>query len=52
MFHRYRAFSPAEGYLLTEKVPDALGLPGKGVELLEIPLSPKRLWELVTKRQT
>jgi serine/threonine protein kinase len=28
MFHRYRAgFLPAEGYLLTEKVPDALGLP-------------------------
>jgi serine/threonine protein kinase len=27
MIHRYRAGLPAEGYLLTEKVPDALGLP-------------------------
>ena len=28
MFHRRRAgFLPAEGYLLTEKVPDAVGLP-------------------------
>lgn len=28
MFHRYRAgVLPAEGYLLTEKVPDAVGLP-------------------------
>ena len=28
VFHRYRAgFLPAEGYLLTEKVPDAVGLP-------------------------
>jgi tRNA A-37 threonylcarbamoyl transferase component Bud32 len=26
-FHRYRHGLPAEGYLLTEKVPDALGLP-------------------------
>lgn len=27
VLHRYRAGLPAEGYLLTEKVPDALGLP-------------------------
>jgi carbon-monoxide dehydrogenase large subunit len=38
------------GPLFAQAIEDALGLPGKGVELLEIPLSPKRLWELVTKR--
>lgn len=27
VFHRYRHGLPAEGYLLTEKVPDAVGLP-------------------------
>jgi carbon-monoxide dehydrogenase large subunit len=36
------------GPLFAQAIEDALGLPGKGVELLEIPLSPKRLWELVT----
>jgi carbon-monoxide dehydrogenase large subunit len=37
------------GALFAQAIEDALGLPGKGIELLEIPLSPKRLWELVTK---
>ena len=37
--------------LFAQAIEDALELPGKGVELLEIPLSPKRLWELVAKRQ-
>jgi CO/xanthine dehydrogenase Mo-binding subunit len=37
------------GALFAQAIEDALGLPGKGVDLLEIPLSPKRLWELVTK---
>jgi tRNA A-37 threonylcarbamoyl transferase component Bud32 len=27
MFHRYAGLLPCEGYLLTEKVPDAIGLP-------------------------
>jgi aerobic carbon-monoxide dehydrogenase large subunit len=39
------------GPLFAQAIEDALELPGKGVELLEIPLSPKRLWELVAKRQ-
>jgi aerobic carbon-monoxide dehydrogenase large subunit len=37
------------GALFAQAIGDALGLPSKGVELLEIPLSPKRLWELVSK---
>jgi len=35
------------GPLFAQALEDALGLPSKGVELLEIPLSPSRLWELV-----
>jgi carbon-monoxide dehydrogenase large subunit len=34
------------GPLLAQAIEDALGLPAKGAELLEIPLSPSRLWEL------
>jgi aerobic carbon-monoxide dehydrogenase large subunit len=37
------------GPLFAQAIEDALGLPGKGVEILEIPLSPSRLWQLVTK---
>jgi CO/xanthine dehydrogenase Mo-binding subunit len=39
------------GPLFAQAIEDALGLPPKGIELLEIPLSPNRLWELVTKRE-
>ncbi len=35
------------GPLFAQAIEDALGLPDKGIELLEIPLSPNRLWELV-----
>ena len=35
------------GPLFAQALEDALGLPSKGVELLEIPLGPSRLWELV-----
>lgn len=34
------------GPLFAQAIEDALGLPAKGVELNEIPLSPSRLWEL------
>jgi carbon-monoxide dehydrogenase large subunit len=34
------------GPLFAQAVEDALGLPGKGIEILEIPLSPNRLWEI------
>ncbi len=34
------------GPLFAQAIEDALGLPGQGVELNEIPLSPSRLWEL------
>jgi carbon-monoxide dehydrogenase large subunit len=34
------------GPLFAQALEDALGLPARGVELLEIPLSPSRLWEL------
>jgi CO/xanthine dehydrogenase Mo-binding subunit len=37
------------GPLFAQAIEDALGLPAKGIELLEIPLSPNRLWELVMK---
>jgi len=37
------------GALFAQAIEDALGLPGKGIEILEIPLSPSRLWQLVTK---
>ena len=34
------------GPLYAQAIEDALGLPGKSVEILEIPLGPGRLWEL------
>ncbi|HEY6992568.1 MAG TPA: xanthine dehydrogenase family protein molybdopterin-binding subunit [Xanthobacteraceae bacterium] len=34
------------GALFAQAIEDALGLPAKGIELLEIPLSPQRLWQL------
>ena len=34
------------GPLFAQAIEDALGLPERGVELNEIPLSPSRLWEL------
>jgi carbon-monoxide dehydrogenase large subunit len=34
------------GALFAQALEDALGLPGRGVEILEIPLSPCRLWEI------
>jgi CO/xanthine dehydrogenase Mo-binding subunit len=34
------------GPLFAQAIEDALGLNGRGVELLEIPLSPSRLFEL------
>ncbi len=37
------------GPLFAQAIEDALGLSGRGVELLEIPLSPHRLWELISK---
>ena len=35
------------GPLFAQALENALDLPAKGIELLEIPLSPNRLWELV-----
>jgi carbon-monoxide dehydrogenase large subunit len=37
------------GPLFAQAIEDALGLPVKGVELLEIPLNPHRLWELISR---
>jgi carbon-monoxide dehydrogenase large subunit len=37
------------GPLFAQALENALDLPAKGVELLEIPLSPNRLWELVKR---
>ncbi len=37
------------GPLFAQAIEDALGLGENGVEILEIPLSPNRLWQLVTK---
>jgi aerobic carbon-monoxide dehydrogenase large subunit len=37
------------GALFAQAIEDALGLPASGVEILEIPLNPARLWQLVTK---
>jgi CO/xanthine dehydrogenase Mo-binding subunit len=36
------------GPLFAQALEDALELPARGVDILEIPLSPNRLWELVT----
>jgi CO/xanthine dehydrogenase Mo-binding subunit len=38
------------GPLFAQAIENALGLPAKGVELLEIPLSPNRLWEIAGHR--
>jgi carbon-monoxide dehydrogenase large subunit len=35
------------GPLFAQAIEDALDLPAKGIEILEIPLSPARLWELL-----
>ena len=37
------------GPLFAQAIEDALGLKAKGIELLEIPLSPGRLWQLITQ---
>jgi carbon-monoxide dehydrogenase large subunit len=37
------------GALFAQAIEDALGLAGSGVEILEIPLDPAKLWQLVTK---
>ena len=37
------------GPLFAQAIEDALGLAGSGVEILEIPLDPAKLWQLVTK---
>jgi len=39
------------GALFAQALEDALELPAKGVELLEIPLSPNRLWELTREKK-
>jgi carbon-monoxide dehydrogenase large subunit len=39
------------GPLFAQAIEDALGLAEKGIEILEIPLSPNRLWELINKRE-
>ncbi len=36
------------GPLFAQAVEDALALPERGIEILEIPLSPNRLWEIAT----
>ena len=37
------------GPLFAQAIEDALGLGGSGIEILEIPLDPAKLWQLVTK---
>ncbi len=37
------------GPLFAQAVEDALDLGARGIEILEIPLSPSRLWQLLTK---
>jgi CO/xanthine dehydrogenase Mo-binding subunit len=34
------------GALYAQALEDALGLPARGIEILEMPLSPSRLWEI------
>jgi carbon-monoxide dehydrogenase large subunit len=36
------------GALFAQAIEDALDLPGKGIEITEIPLSPAQLWELMS----
>jgi CO/xanthine dehydrogenase Mo-binding subunit len=38
------------GPLFAQAVEDALDLPARGIELLEIPLSPHRVWELLNRQ--
>jgi carbon-monoxide dehydrogenase large subunit len=38
------------GPLFAQAIEDALELPARGVEILEIPLSPVRLWQLMSSR--
>ena len=38
------------GAVMAQAIEDALQLPSKGVEILEIPLNPCRLWELAAAR--
>ena len=38
------------GPLFAQAIENALDLPARGVEILEIPLAPDRLWELMAKR--
>jgi carbon-monoxide dehydrogenase large subunit len=40
------------GPLFAQAVEDALGLPAKGIEILEIPLSPNRLWEIASGKES
>jgi CO/xanthine dehydrogenase Mo-binding subunit len=40
------------GALFAQALEDALGLAARGMELLEIPLSPNRLWELTAHPQS
>jgi CO/xanthine dehydrogenase Mo-binding subunit len=35
------------GPLFAQAIEDALDLPAQGIEILEIPLSPVRLWQLL-----
>jgi carbon-monoxide dehydrogenase large subunit len=37
------------GPLFAQAIENALQLPERGIELLEIPLSPSRLWEIIAK---
>jgi CO/xanthine dehydrogenase Mo-binding subunit len=39
------------GPLFAQAIEDALDLPAKGIEILEIPLSPPRLWQLLSSRR-
>ena len=39
------------GALFAQALEDALDLPARGIELLEIPLGPSRLWSLAGPRQ-
>ncbi|MBV8753700.1 MAG: xanthine dehydrogenase family protein molybdopterin-binding subunit [Hyphomicrobiales bacterium] len=39
------------GPLFAQAIEDALDLPRRGVELLEIPLSPNRLWKLLQQKE-
>jgi CO/xanthine dehydrogenase Mo-binding subunit len=36
------------GALFAQALEDALDLPAKGIEILEMPLGPSRLWEIST----